>query len=48
MFSSRNQNNFNSLSRKYKTFVTPGVGDYQLDQADKTLHKSPVCKIGNS
>jgi hypothetical protein len=25
---SRNLNNFNSLSKKYKTFVSPGVGDY--------------------
>jgi len=38
---------FNSLSRKYKTFLSPGVGEYQVEKAD-VLKKSPVCKIGNS
>ena len=42
----RNINNFNSLSKKYKTFVSPGVGDYQIDKVD-TKNKSPICTIGH-
>jgi hypothetical protein len=40
-------NLFHSLSRKYKTYLSPGVGEYQVDKAD-VLTRSPVCKIGNS
>jgi len=43
----RNINNFNSLSKKYKSFVSPGVGDYQIEKVD-TKNKSPVCTIGQS
>lgn len=43
----RNLNNFNSLSKKYKTFVSPGVGDYQIEKVD-IKNKSPVCTIGQS
>jgi hypothetical protein len=42
----RNINNFNSLSKKYKTFVSPGVGDYQIEKVD-TKNKSPICTIGH-
>ncbi len=40
-------NNFNSLSKKYKTFLSPGVGDYQIEKVD-VKNKSPVCSIGLS
>lgn len=43
----RNLNLFHSLSRKYKTFLSPGVGDYQVEKLD-VLKKSPVCRIGCS
>ena len=43
----RSLNLFHTLSRKYKTFLSPGVGEYQVERAD-VLKKSPVCKIGNS
>jgi hypothetical protein len=43
----RSINNFNSLSTKFKTFVSPGVGDYQVEKID-LRKRSPVVKIGNS
>lgn len=44
---SKSFNMLSPASKKFMTFATPGVGEYQPERVDMRK-RSPVCAIGNS